>query len=78
MRWAALLLLLPLGCSFGIGVSNKGFAAYWTLLDLRIGYKTANAGDVELTSDKAAMSKQQADMWQEMVPDIAAAVVEVL
>ena len=78
MVFLVLMVLTVVSCSFGMGVSNQGFAAYWTLMDLRIGYKTASAGDVELTSDKEAMSQQQADMWAEMVPDIAAAVVEQL
>ena len=74
----AVMALMAVSCSFGVGISNTGFAAYWTLIDLRIGNKTAAAGDVALSSDKEAMSKQQATMWEEMVPDIAAAVVEAI
>jgi hypothetical protein len=55
-----------------VGISNQGFAVYWTIFDLRVSYKTAKAGDVELTSDKEAMSKQA----EAVAPMIAGEVVD--
>jgi hypothetical protein len=72
----ALVLLSNLGCTTSVGISNQGFCGHMTAFDIRIGLKYCSAGDVEVEQSKEAMSKQTAEMLEEIIPQLVEAAVK--
>jgi hypothetical protein len=72
---ALLVLLLP-GCAFQMAISNQGFAVLGTLADVRVGWKSSRAGDVEVEASKEQASEQFMEMVEETLPGVVDAAVK--
>jgi len=76
-RWLpALVLCSSLGCTHQMAISNTGFVWQSTLADIRIGYKLGVAGDAQLEQGKDAISRQAAEMIEEVLPELVEAAVK--
>ena len=66
----ALILTSSLGCMSSWAITNTGFCAHLSAFDVRIGLKYCDAGDAELEVSKEAISKQAAEMLEEVLPEL--------
>lgn len=66
-----LVVLLLAGCTSDWAITDKGFAAHLSLMDLRRDYRSASALDAEVVVEKQGMSEEFADA---LVPIVQSAV----
>ena len=64
---ALAICLSLIACRSGFAISDKGFCADMSIIDVRIGYGFCSAGDVELTREKNAVSPEGAELLSTVV-----------
>lgn len=69
----ALVAAAGLGCAAGIAIGRDGVAARWELFDVRVGYKSASAGEVTSKADKRPMSDNALEFGEKVAPIVAEA-----
>jgi len=64
---AMLCICFTSGCAFQTGISNKGFAVLTTVGDVRVGWKSSTAADVNLEANKDPVSEEGRKLMAEAV-----------
>ncbi len=69
------LCLIP-GCAFQMGITNEGAAVLMSAGDVRIGWKSSKAADVELEASKEAMSENAKELAKEVAEEAIPIIVK--
>ena len=65
-----LALTLTTSCAFQTAIGQQGFVILGTLGDLRVGWKSSRAGNVEVEASKEQASEHFMEMVEEVLPEI--------